>query len=92
MSRELDDVRPRIREILLADWDPSNASRIEAARGEYDGEIDPIHELIQSGAGEDAIIEHLYAREREIMCFPGLGRERLRRVARKLLKLRSAEV
>lgn len=91
MPRELDPIRLQIREILLADWDPSNAGRFEAARGEYDREIDPLYELIHSGAGEEAIIDHLFAREREIMCFPGLGKERLRRVARKLLKLRSTE-
>jgi hypothetical protein len=91
MPRELDPIRLKIREILLADWDPSNAGRFEAARGEYDNDIDPLCELIRSGAGEEAIIDYLYGREREIMCFPGLGKERLRRVARKLLKLRSAE-
>jgi hypothetical protein len=90
MPRELDPIRSQIREILLADWDPSNASRFEAARGEYDAELDPIYHLIESGAGEEAIMDHLFAREREIMCFPGLGKERLRRVARKLLKLKPA--
>lgn len=92
MPRELDDVRSNIREILLADWDPSNAGRFEAARGEYDAEIEPLYALIQAGAEEEAIMDHLFAREREIMCFPGLGKERLRRVARKLLKLRSTQV
>ena len=91
MPPEIDAVRSRIREILLADWDPSNAGRFEAARAEYDAEIKPLYDLIQSGAGEDAIIDHLFAREREIMCFPGLGRERLRRVARKLLKVQLTE-
>lgn len=87
MPEELDSVRLQIRQILLADWDPSNASRFDAAEGEYDSEIEPILRLIQSRAGEEAIMDHLYAREREIMCFPGLGKERLRGVARKLLQL-----
>ncbi|HEY2584403.1 MAG TPA: hypothetical protein VGI81_01415 [Tepidisphaeraceae bacterium] len=91
MPPELDAVRLHIREILLADWDPSDAVRFEAACGEYDAEIEPLYALIRSGAGEEAIMDHLFAREREIMCFPGLGKERLRRVARKLLKLRSTQ-
>jgi hypothetical protein len=82
-------LRDQIRTILLADWDPNNASRFEAARGEYDNYLSPLQDLILSGAGEDDVIEFLYAREREIMCFPGLGKGRLRRVARKLLTLRA---
>jgi hypothetical protein len=84
-------LRDEIRSILLADWDPNNASRFEAARGEYDNYLAPLQDLILIGAGEDDMIEFLYAREREIMCFPGLGKERLRRVARKLLSLRPVD-
>ena len=83
-------IRDRIREILLSDWDPTNASRSEAARGEYDGYIDPLWALIESGAEEDAIVAFLRDRERESMCFPGLDTRRLLRPARKLLALRNA--
>lgn len=82
-------IRARIREILLADWDPANAGRFEAARGEYDGYIEPLRELIQSGASEDAIVSYLHEREQETMCFPGLGARRLLPVARKLIRLRT---
>ena len=34
----------------------------------------------------EAIAAYLYDREREIMCFPGLGKQRLRRVAQKLME------
>jgi hypothetical protein len=88
MPGELDQIRSRIREILLTDWDPTNASRSEMAKAEYDRYIEPIYELIQSNAGEDAIVDFLYDREREIMCFPGLGKTRLRRPARRLLAMR----
>jgi len=83
-------IRDRIREILLSDWDPTNAARSEAARGEYDGYIDPLWSLIDSDAGEDAIVAFLRDRERESMCFPGLDTRRLLRPARKLLALRKA--
>jgi hypothetical protein len=78
----------RVREILLTNWDPTNAARSEAARTEYDAYIAPLLELLRSGAGEDAIVDYLHDREKEIMCFPSLGTARLRPVARKLLRLR----
>jgi len=82
-------LRHQIRAILLADWDPNDASRFEAASGEYDNYLSPLQDLILSGGVEDDVINFLYAREHEIMCFSGLGKERLRRVARKLLALRT---
>ncbi len=81
----------QIREILLADWDPTNASRNESAHGEYDCEIEPLLALIHSRASEDAIVNYLFDREREVMCFPGLGKQRLYRVAKKLLALASTD-
>lgn len=89
MARDFDPIRSRIRGLLLNDWDPTNASRSEHAHGEYDSFVDPLHELIfTNNAGEDAIVDYLREREREIMCFPGLDPRRLRPVARKLLALR----
>src|SRR4051812_3984994 len=89
MPDDRDPIRSRVRAVLLNDWDPANAARSEAAHGEYDGYIDPILQLIRSGADEDALIEYLHERERESMCFPGLDTRRLRPVARKLLALRA---
>ncbi len=87
MESDVADLRSSIRAILLADWDPTNASRSEYAHGEYDAYISPLLDLIRLGATEEQVIEFLYDREREIMCFPGLGKERLRHPARKLLNL-----
>ena len=80
-------IAEQIRQILLNDWDPSNASRFEAARGEYDSYIEPLHEMIQRRASEQEIVDYLHERELESMCFPSLGTQRLRPVARKLLNL-----
>jgi hypothetical protein len=77
-----------IRKILLDDWDPTGASRNEYAAGEYDAYIPPLWDLILSGATEEAVVDFLYEREREIMCFPGLGKQRLYRVARKLIAVK----
>jgi hypothetical protein len=78
----------RIREILLADWDPANASRFPAARKEYDPYLPALEDLINRGAPVDAIVEYLHQRELESMCFPGLDTRRLRPLALKLLALR----
>lgn len=82
-----DDLRPRIRDILLNDWDPHNASRNDAAHHTYDHYIDPLINLLRSGAGEEAIVAFLHEREKETMCFPSLGTARLKRPAQKLLAL-----
>lgn len=87
MPRTFDPVRERIRKILLEEWDPANAAQFEAARGEYDSYVDPLHDLIAAGADEDAIIDFLMERQREIMCFPPLDRGPLRRPARMLAAL-----
>ena len=86
--QELEGSRSRIRAVLLHDWDPHDAARSEAAAGAYDGYVEPLHALLESGAVEDAVVEFLHERERESMCFPSLGTQRLRRVARKLLDIR----
>jgi hypothetical protein len=77
----------QIREILLNDRDPSNAARFEASCGEYDRYVNPLAELIRSGADEAAIVEYLHDRELESMCFPALGTSHLKRIARKLTAL-----
>ena len=81
-------LRSRLRQVLLDDWDPHNAARSPAAHSTYDGYITPLLDLLRSGAGEDELVEFLHERERESMCFPSLGTQRLRPVARKLLALK----
>lgn len=85
MAREFDSLETRIRDILFFEWDPNNASRSEAAKSIYDDDVGPIASLLRGGANEEALVEYLYDRERSIMCFAGLGRQRLRRVAQLLL-------
>ena len=89
MSQLSDPLLARIRDVLLNDWDPHNAARLEAAHSTYDGYIPPILHLLNSGAGEEAIMDFLHEREKESMCFPSLGKQRLRRVAQKLIALRA---
>ncbi len=90
MSTAPDPLRDGIREILLKDWDPSNAARFDAARGEYDSFIDPIAALLDEGRDEDALVAYLHDVEQHVMCFPSLDTRRLRPVARRLLRLRAS--
>ena len=85
-----DTIRDRIRHVLVNDWDPHNAAGSPAAHGTYDGYIAPLLDLLRGGADEQAIIDFLHERERESMCFPSLGTQRLRPVARKLRALLTA--
>ena len=85
MADTIDPGFASIRRILLEDWDPQDAQRRPEAHGTYDGYVAPVLELLKGGVTEDALMDWLAERERETMCFPSLGRERLRRVARKLL-------
>jgi hypothetical protein len=85
MASDPGTVRSRIREILLNDWDPHNAAPNPAAHGTYDTYIPPLLDLLRSHPTEDAVVDFLHEREKESMCFPSLGTQRLRRVARKLL-------
>jgi hypothetical protein len=75
----------RLRRIVLEDWDPHDAYKRPEAHGTYDGWLAPLAELLATGPTEDGVMDWLHERERETMCFPSIGRERLRRVARKLL-------
>ena len=89
-SREdSESLRFRVREVLLNDWDPHNAARLESAHSTYDSYIPPLLHLLNSGADEEAVMEFLHEREEESMCFPSLGKQRLRRVAQKLIALRA---
>jgi len=85
MGRSVDDVRGRVRQILLEDWDPHEMFKSPEAHGAYDAWVGPLWEVIAAGTGEEGVMEWLQERERETMCFPSLGRERLRRVARRLI-------
>jgi hypothetical protein len=90
MPVELSEPQAKVRQILLEDWDPHDAFKRSEAHGAYDAWVRPLWDLIASGGTEAQVMDWLHEREKETMCFPSLGVERLRRPARKLLALRPA--
>ena len=90
MPEATDSTYARVRQILLEDWDPHDALRRPEAHGAYDAYVAPLLVLLAAGANEDVVMDWLADRERETMCFPSLGRERLRRVARRLITASNA--
>ena len=87
MPDDLHTLHSQIRTLLLREWDPHNAAGVASAQCAYDAYISPLIDLLRSGATEDAIVEWLHEREKESLCFPSLGTQRLRRVARMLRAL-----
>jgi hypothetical protein len=89
MPNDFTPILTRVRQVLLEDWDPHDAFKRPEAHGAYDAWVSPLWDLIASGATEEQVMHWLHEREKETMCFPSLGVERLRRPARKLLALRA---
>ena len=90
MPPDIDSIRSQIRQIVLEDWDPHDAFKRPEAHGAYNAWITPLHDTLAAGATEEQIMDWLHEREKETMCFPSIGRERLRRVARKLRQIVAA--
>lgn len=82
--------RDALREVLLTEWDPHDVGRKldlygNAARTRYDTYLQPLIDLVFSGADDETVIAYLTEREAESMCFPpspSLARTRLARAAR----------
>jgi hypothetical protein len=89
MPNDFTPILTRVRQVLLEDWDPHDAFKRPEAHGAYDAWVAPLWDLIASAATEEQVMAWLHEREKETMCFPSLGVERLRRPARKLLALRA---
>ena len=84
----LDDaMTAAVRKVLIDHWDPHNVAERPEAHGTYDTYVDRLVPLLRGGAGEEEMMTFLFERERESMCFPALGKERLRHVARMLVRL-----
>jgi len=82
--------RERIRVVLMKHWDPLGVSEVPEAAFDYDFYIDPISELLRSGATEKELVEYLYSTETKEM---GLMRFGMRgRCKKAVAKLREIEL
>jgi hypothetical protein len=85
-SRRAAEIRERIRQVLLREWDPIGVGDIPEAQDEYDSYVGGIYRLLASGASEYQIIDRLYNLETVSMGLPG-DRARLKGVAEKLAEI-----
>lgn len=76
--------------ILWEDWDPIGVNEIPGVRDEYSSYVPSVVRLVQSGADESRISQHLQTIE-EVSIDVGINADRCRRVAEKIVALRNAE-
>jgi hypothetical protein len=73
--------------VLREVWDPIGVGDTAGARHEYAAYVNDVIALLRTGAGEEAIIEHLLREEAETMGLPPRPAEALIPTARALLKI-----
>ncbi len=78
-----------VRGILMNEWDPIGVAGIPEARGEYDSYALQLCGKLVHSVSEDELVEFLLHVETVKMGLPG-DRERAKRVAKSLVKLRNA--
>ena len=71
----------------MQNWDPIGVLDIPEAEGEYDSYIGPVYRVLAGSRSEEEIVDYLSHVEANLMGFGGADRDRLRRVAGRLLAL-----
>lgn len=79
-------IQEAIRQVLFSDWDPIGINDFGPG-DEYDSYVGSIYRLLVSGADEYKIMERLYQLQTVSMGLRSGGREKLKSVAEKLMKL-----
>ncbi len=79
-----------VREILFREWDPIGVN-CHAPADEYDSYAPGICRLLEAGADEVRLTEHLHKLATESMGLSNSDREHHRRIARRLLSLTEAD-
>ena len=81
-----DGFAEKVREVLIADWDPVGIQDVPNARDEYDQYVNSVTNMMGAGNSAAAIAKHLLDIEVNVMGLKG-NTERARLVAEKLLSL-----
>jgi len=71
--RQLDHLHRKVKDILLADWDPIGIRDVPQAADEYDGYVTSVVEKIIAGSSVAELSEHLLEIERKAMGLSGDG-------------------
>jgi hypothetical protein len=74
----------KIRDALLAEWDPIGVSGFPEAKNEYDGYVGVLFQVLVSGGTEDDVFRLLWEIETETMGLTG-DQEATRRFAKRLV-------
>ncbi len=80
-------VSGRVRLVLQVEWDPIGIFGFPGALGQYDRYAVEITTMLEQGANETEIENYLYETQRDRISV-GLGRERLKVIAKRLVRLR----
>ena len=83
---EVTELRDRVRDMLLREWDPAGVSEFPAAQNEYDNYVSDVVSLLERRAGEEEIFDCLWRLETEQMGLTG-DEPATRTAARKLRSL-----
>lgn len=84
-DRNIKEEFPRIRRLLMAEWDPIGVADVQEAEDEYDSYIPRIHALLVSGASATFLFDYLWDVETQQMGLSG-DRESTRRAAERLIE------
>jgi hypothetical protein len=76
-----------VKEILFREWDPIGINSNPLCSGEYDSYVSKIVQLLQAGADEYKIAEHLRNLQRVSMGLSSANEEQDRRIAAMLISL-----
>ena len=77
----------QIRRVLLEEWDPIGVADEPLAQDEYDGYLGGIYDLLERGAAEEKIVNHLYFTETVNMGMRGQSQDKLLDVAKSLKRI-----
>jgi len=84
-EKRAQEIQKAIGEILMQYWDPIGVSDFPEAEGEYDSYIGPVYRVLAGSRAEEEIISYLSHVESNVIGLGSADRDRLRRVAGRLL-------
>lgn len=88
LRRAWDEIREKIRPVLMEAWDPIGVKDVPEAADEYDGYIGGIYTLLRDGASDERIAQYLSEVETKTMGLAPVDRSGYQPLLAKLRGLR----